>query len=265
MSFIETPPVSLIVRPAFSPRSMQKVPRVMMKLGSFVFTTAMPLTNPTARPKARQTRIAGQMFQPCSVVRMPSNRPELPIMTPAERSNSPPIIRSATGTATMPSYAAVFSQLAQILRSVAQLTSRAVIAKRTQTATAPTNAPLSGRLRSRAKTPTRARRSSEGGAEAGAGAVVVISFSRSSSQWYAREGAGGQEYRPTHPRRALACALLCKSRDLRRVGFVHDPRPGQHRLSVPDRVQVVHEQVGEYDRQVALEVLLLVDCKQELA
>ena len=51
MLLMETPPVSLIVRPAFSPRSMKKVPSVMMKLGSFVLTTAMPLTNPTVEPE----------------------------------------------------------------------------------------------------------------------------------------------------------------------------------------------------------------------
>jgi hypothetical protein len=42
------------------------------------------------------------MFQSARVVRMPRSRPELPIMTPAERSNSPPIMSSATGTATIP-------------------------------------------------------------------------------------------------------------------------------------------------------------------
>ena len=41
-----------------------------------------------------------------NVVRYPSRSPELPIMTPAERSNSPPIISRATGTATIPYWAA---------------------------------------------------------------------------------------------------------------------------------------------------------------
>src|SRR3954453_9959607 len=122
MSLIETPPVILIVKPALMPRSMKNVPSVMMKLGSRVLTTVTPLRKPIAIPNRRQTTIAGQMFQPYFVVRMPSSNPELPIITPAERANSPPIMSSATGTATMPSYAATLSQLLQMPKSPAQLT-----------------------------------------------------------------------------------------------------------------------------------------------
>ena len=96
------------------PRSMKNVPSVTMKLGSFVLTTVKPLRKPIASPNSEQTTIAGQMFQ-CVV------RGEDPEQKAAscrssrrtERSNSPPIISSATGTATIPSYAAVLSQLLQ--------------------------------------------------------------------------------------------------------------------------------------------------------
>ena len=47
-------------------------------------------------------------------------------MTPAERSNSPPIISSATGTATIPYCADWSSHWLQIAKSESQLTLRAV-------------------------------------------------------------------------------------------------------------------------------------------
>ena len=102
MFSIETVPVILSVPAALTPWRMKNVPSVMMKLGSFVLTTAMPLMKPTAAPKTNTSRIDGQMFRWARVPSRPSSRPELPTITPAERSNSPPIISSATGTATMP-------------------------------------------------------------------------------------------------------------------------------------------------------------------
>ena len=55
------------------------------------------------------------MFIPTSVVRMPISRPVLPVITPADRSNSPPIISSATATAMMPSVDATSVQRAMPL------------------------------------------------------------------------------------------------------------------------------------------------------
>ena len=52
------------------------------------------------------------MFMPTSVARMPIIRPAVPVITPAERSNSPPIISSATTTAGMPIVDATSVQLA---------------------------------------------------------------------------------------------------------------------------------------------------------
>ena len=56
--------------------------------------------------------------------------PELPIMTPAERSNSPPIISSATGTATIPYCAAWSVQPAAFPGSPSQLTPAREVAER---------------------------------------------------------------------------------------------------------------------------------------
>ena len=61
--------------------------------------------NPIAMPNSSTTAIDGQTFQSARVVSRPSRSPEEPIITPAERSNSPPIMSSATGTATMPYWA----------------------------------------------------------------------------------------------------------------------------------------------------------------
>src|SRR5919107_864961 len=52
--------------------------------------------NPTPDAASSVSTIASQMFIPTSVARMPIIRPAEPVMTPAERSNSPPIINSAT-------------------------------------------------------------------------------------------------------------------------------------------------------------------------
>ena len=112
-----------------------------MKLGSFVFITMKPLKRPTQAAKANVTMIAGHMLKPHSVVSRPSSRPVVPVITPADRSNSPPIISSATTTAMMPSVEATSVQLATP-PSVRKLP--AVAAKNSPTASAPISAPSSG-------------------------------------------------------------------------------------------------------------------------
>jgi hypothetical protein len=83
----------------FTPRSTKKVPRVTMKLGSPVFITRNPLMNPiaSAATSAVSTDTHTLMCQ-CDIM-MPVIRPVVPVMAPADRSNSPPIISSATATA----------------------------------------------------------------------------------------------------------------------------------------------------------------------
>ena len=133
-----------------------------MKLGSLVVITSIPFTNPTPSPKRITTMNAGQTFQWWLTVSRAKRIPELPIITPAERSNSPPIISSATGTAMIAISDASSVQLdvpASEPKPV-ELKPWPVAVKRAKTAMTPTNEPISGRLRSRLTKPTRASRSS---------------------------------------------------------------------------------------------------------
>src|SRR5215217_6463221 len=106
---------------------------------------------------------------PTSVARTPIMRPAEPVITPADRSNSPPIISSATTTAGMPIVEATSVQLAMpsSLRN-----SEDWVQKKIATTTAATSAPISGRRRMRAIRLTFASRSSPAGTGGGgAGAV----------------------------------------------------------------------------------------------
>jgi hypothetical protein len=107
-----TLPVISFVTPRLTPWRMKKVASVTMKLGSFVFTTIIPLTNPMVAAKTKVKTIANQMFMSSSVASSPITRPALPVMTPADRSNSPPIMSSATATAGIPRVDATSVQLA---------------------------------------------------------------------------------------------------------------------------------------------------------
>ena len=136
---------------------MKNVASVTMKLGNLVFITMKPLNRPMHAAKANVMRIAGHMLKPHSVVSRPSSRPVVPVIAPADRSNSPPIISSATTTAMMPSVEATSVQLATP-PSVRKLS--AVTAKNSPTASAPISAPSSGRRSSRVARLTSASRSS---------------------------------------------------------------------------------------------------------
>src|SRR4051812_47149746 len=178
---------------------------------------------------SRVSRIASHMFIPALVARMPMNSPAEPVMTPAERSNSPPIISSAIATAGMPIVEATSVQFEIPSRVMNWLV---VTVKKIATARAAIAAPSSGRRNSFVASETFAMRSSTttaGAAEPGA--VVLMSA------------------------RPLRCQLL----DLGRVALVDEARPGQDRLAAADGVRVGLEQRQEHDRQVALQVLLLVD------
>ena len=69
MFWIAVVPVSFSVPAALTPWRMKKVASVTMKLGSFVLTTVIPLTKPTASPNASTIAIAGQMFMSACVAR----------------------------------------------------------------------------------------------------------------------------------------------------------------------------------------------------
>ena len=97
----------------------------------------------------------------------------MPVITPAERSNSPPIISSATATAMIPIVEATSVQFA-IPLSVPNAS--VVTQKNTQMTSAPSSEPTSGRRMSRAQRLMLARRSSAtgtGGGAASAGAAAA--------------------------------------------------------------------------------------------
>src|SRR5258708_38473208 len=94
--------VMVWVRARFSPWSMKNVPSVTRKLGIPVLTTIQPLRNPIVRDRARATSTPTQTFVENSKLNRDAHRAELVTATPADRSNSPPIISSATGAAIRP-------------------------------------------------------------------------------------------------------------------------------------------------------------------
>ncbi len=152
-----TVPVSALVTPRLSPCSMRNVPRVTMKLGSLVRTTSRPLAKPIARARTSPASMAAHTFQPYLVARVTITRPVVPVSTPADRSNSPPIMSRAMATAMMPSVEAGSSQLAT--PSADRKTSDCE-EKNAKTATAPTTEPSSGRISRRRGHPPPATRSS---------------------------------------------------------------------------------------------------------
>ncbi len=149
--------VIAFVTPRLTPCRMKNVARVTMKLGSLVFWTMNPFRKPTAPAATSVRTIAGHTFRFSSVARMPIISPELPVMTPAERSNSPPIMSRATATAGMPSVEATSVQLAM---PSSVMNSDVVTVKNTATAIAASAAPSSGRRSSLVARLTCASRSS---------------------------------------------------------------------------------------------------------
>src|SRR4249919_2378476 len=132
-----------------------------MKLGRPVFMTTTPLNTPTTSAMASAAAIASQTFQPYFVARMAMVKPAVPVMTPAEMSNSPPIMSRPTATAMMPYVDAMSSQF-EI--PAAELNTDDWAEKNTKTTIAPITEASSGRTRSRRSRPTWATRSSTGGA-----------------------------------------------------------------------------------------------------
>jgi hypothetical protein len=92
--------------PTLSPRSTKNVARVTMKLGSFVRTTMIPLSSPMKVANTSVPPIASHVFQWYLPTSNAITIAVTPDITPVERSNSPPIISSPTGTARIPKNAA---------------------------------------------------------------------------------------------------------------------------------------------------------------
>src|SRR6476660_912063 len=207
-----------------------------------------------------------------SVARMPIIRPAEPVITPADRSNSPPIISSATATAGMPIVEATSVQLAMPSRWAH---SEIWVVKKIATASAASSEPSSGRRRIRASGLILASRSSPtgtgGGGAAGAASPVaepdvIASFEITLlSSCAERRGAGSRSGWSRPPGAALARARLGELRDGVDVGLVDEAGAGEDRQAAADGVGVGLEQLQEHDRQVALQVLLLVDREPDRA
>src|SRR3979490_2469848 len=126
------------------------------------------------------------------------------------------------------------------------------------------SAPSSGRCSRRTIKLTLARRSSPApacrGAGLGTGLLATLMVS-SPGGWRYRAGLTGPVARPC----SLSSALPGQARDGGRVALVDDARAALHGVEAPDGVGVLLVELQEEDRQVALEVLLLVDGKVDLA
>ncbi len=83
--------------------STKNVLSVMRKLGMPVRTTSQPLTNPIASKTTSDTSAPTHMFALSWKLSIEAVSEAVVTETPADRSNSPPIMSSATPTATMPS------------------------------------------------------------------------------------------------------------------------------------------------------------------
>src|SRR6266508_2788574 len=154
----------------------------------------------------------------------------------------------------MPYWAAWSVHPAAIPGSDSQSTARAKYANAKKTAIAPSKAPMSGRVSRRLRGPTRARRSSEGAPAAVVSVIATLPSVRHVG------GASATAHDPVS-----ASALLCERRDLCGVRLVDDARPRQHGLAVAHGVEVRGVEDCEDDRQIALQVLLLVDREQHPA
>ena len=195
---------------------------------------------------------------------MPIIRPAEPVITPADRSNSPPIISSATTTAGMPIVEATSVQFAM---PSSFRNSEFCVQKKIATTTAASSAPISGRRRSRAIGLIFARRSSPagtGGGGGGRGRVRSPSplLVHRSSSCERRPAGRARRGRPVAAQRVPASASFSTGRD---VGLVDEARAGEDRLAAADGVGVRLVQLQEHDRQVALQVLLLVDREHDVA
>src|SRR4051794_25136790 len=152
MDLVATVPSTSWVTPRLAPVSIRKVPRVTMKLGSRVLDSAQPLKRPTARVTPSETATPTQVTAVNWYDTMDEVSAAVVTSTPAERSNSPPIISSATGTAMIPMVDAEYSTVpsAPAVRKVV-----VTALKKANTTAAPTSAPTPG--------PPTSRRAAAGG------------------------------------------------------------------------------------------------------
>ena len=149
MSEILTLSLTRLEKTRFAPLMTKNVPSVTMKLGSPVLLTRNPFHHPTHPQRMNAAPIASHSGAPPSVKYLAMRAmvtPVAPVITPADRSNSPPIIKSATAIAMMPSGAATSRKFA-VLPAVPNVSP--LPQKKAHTTTVPIRAPISGDTRSR--------------------------------------------------------------------------------------------------------------------
>ena len=92
MSCVATLPVISLVMAMLRPCSIRKVPSVTRKLGSLVRIMSQPLNAPTQSEKNRAKTTPAHRLPATSVAKIEAARDDVVTATPADRSNSPPII-----------------------------------------------------------------------------------------------------------------------------------------------------------------------------
>ena len=143
MFVVETCPVTSLVMAMLRPWSIRNIDSVTRKLGSFVRTRIHPLRNPMARETASATAAPTHTFTEKYQANIDAVRPEVITATPADRSNSPPIISSTTPTAMMPMVELAYRIVA---KAPPVRNGSAMLKKRTKTMIMPTSEPTSGRV-----------------------------------------------------------------------------------------------------------------------
>src|SRR5205807_4533717 len=104
--------------------------------------TSQPLSAPTASANSSEANSASQTLHPACTASSAVTSTVDAVITPADRSNSPPIINSAKATATMPR---VDASSSQVVAPSGVRNLSVTIEKNTNTAAAPSAAPASGR------------------------------------------------------------------------------------------------------------------------
>ena len=254
MCWIAVVPVRFSVQPAFTPCRTKNVASVTMKLGSCVRTTVTPLSEADRDPEQHHDHDRGPDVEVAvrrevaeQQARAADHHARREVELAADhqqrdRHGDDAVLRGLVGPAGRD-------------RRGRRASRRRARSSRTRSRRRPRRSSRRCRAAasSRASGLTRVSRSS-----GGAVAVAAVSVAGAS-----RPGGRAPPARPA--RHVLARALGGELGDLRRVRLVDDPGPGEHGLAVADRVEVRDVEHREHDRQVALEVLLLVDREQQPA
>src|SRR5664279_4701545 len=144
IEFDETPPATIRVTARLIPCRTKNEPRVTRKLGRPVRCRSQPLKAPIANEITSARSTPTQTLRPKYQAMCAQASPDVVTATPADRSNSPPIMSSATETAMMP----IVDEPYRIVPMLATFRNAGADAKKSRaTAMAPMSAPTSGRPR----------------------------------------------------------------------------------------------------------------------